>query len=217
MFKHLGFVLIAGAALNGAAFGADAIGSVVAIVGTPTASSEGTVRNLEAGSDVFENDRITVATGNVQLVLRDSTKIVIGPSSTLLLDQFVMRGDKKAEKISIKALRGSYRFFSGQSAKAAYKITTSSATIGIRGTVFDFWVKKKTGAVVFQGAVDLGGLESGVVRVNEGCNMGEATPQKARLLVGDEKAKTIRENLPFILDQSLLQGDFQVDTKPCKL
>lgn len=199
------------------AFSADVIGSVVALVGQPTASSDGKLRILAAGGEVFENDRITVSKGNAQLKLRDGTKLVVGPDSTLLLDQFVMRGDKKAQKISIKALRGTYRFFSGNSAKSAYKISTSSATIGIRGTTFDFWVKLKTGAVVFSGAVDLGGLEAGVVRVNDGCNMGEATPQAARLLTGAEKTKTIRENLPFILDQSQLQTEFQVNADDCNL
>ncbi len=217
MFIRLISITFIVSTLHSQAFSADVIGSVIAIVGQPTASSDGKLRDLAEGGDVFENDRITVSAGNAQLKLRDGTKLVVGPDSTLLLNQFVMRGDKKAQKISIKALRGTYRFFSGNSAKSAYKISTSSATIGIRGTTFDFWVKKKTGAVVFTGAVDLGGLEAGVVRVNQGCNMGEATPTAARLLSGAEKTKTIRENLPFILDQSQLQSEFQVSTTDCKL
>jgi hypothetical protein len=217
MFIRLISITFLVATLHGQARSADVAGSVVAVVGQPTASSDGKLRNLANGDDVFENDRITVSKGNAQLKLRDGTKLVVGPDSTLLLNQFVMRGDKKAQKISIKALRGTYRFFSGNSAKSAYKISTSSATIGIRGTTFDFWVIKKTGAVVFSGAVDLGGLEAGVVRVNEGCNMGEATPTSARLLRGEEKAKTIRDNLPFILDQSQLQSEFQVSAADCGL
>jgi hypothetical protein len=217
MFKRFIFAAVTMLSLPSAALAAEAIGSVVAVVGQPTASTEGKIRNLAEGDEVFVSDRITVAKGNAQLKLRDGTKLVVGPDSTLLLDKFVMQGDKKAKLVSIKALRGSYRFFSGQSAKSAYNITTSSATIGIRGTIFDFWVQKKTGAVVFKGAVDLGGLQAGVVRVNEGCFMGEATPTAARLLSGDEKAKTIRKNLPLISDQSQLQKQFQVNTDPCKL
>jgi hypothetical protein len=217
MQKRLVSISLMAFTLTGPALAADVIGTVAAVVGNPVASSSGTTRDLSAGSEVFENDRITVSKGNVQLVLRDNTKLVVGPSSTLLLSQFVLQGDNKAEKISIKALRGSYRFFTGNSAKSAYKISTTSATIGIRGTVFDFWVVKLTGAVVYSGAVDLAGLEAGVVRVNEGCNMGEASATKARLLKGDEKTKTIRKNLPLILDQSQLQSEFQVNTAPCKL
>jgi hypothetical protein len=217
MFMRPLSVVFSLALLQGPAFAADSIGTVVAIVGQPTASSQGKTRALEDGGDVFENDRITVAKGNAQLKLRDGTKLVVGPNSTLLINQFVMRGSKRAEKISIKALRGSYRFFTGNSVKSAYKISTSSATIGIRGTVFDVWVKKKTGAVVFKGAVDLGGLESGVVRINQGCNMGEATTTTARLLTGAEKNKAIRDNLPYIIDQSELQNAFQVNTEPCNI
>ncbi len=217
MNKRLVSVVLLAFALSGQAHAADVIGTVAAVVGNPVASSGGATRELAAGSEVFENDRITVAKGNVQLVLRDKTKLVVGPNSTLLLSQFVFQGDNKAQKISIKALRGSYRFFTGESSKSAYKISTTSATIGIRGTVFDFWVVKLTGAVVYSGAVDLAGLEAGVVRVNEGCNMGEASANKARLLKGDEKKKTIRKNLPLILDQSQLQAEFQVNTTPCDL
>ena len=217
MFIRLISIIFLLSTFHSQAFSAEVIGAVVATVGQPTASSDGKLRDLAEGGDLFENDRITVSKGNAQLKLRDGTKLVVGPDSTLLLNQFVMRGDNKAEKISIKALRGTYRFFTGGSAKSAYKISTSSATIGIRGTIFDFWVKKKTGAVVFTGAVDLGGLEAGVVRVNDGCNMGEATPTAARLLTGAEKTKTIRENLPFILDQSQLQNEFQVNTDDCNL
>ncbi len=147
------------------ALSAEEIGSVVAVVGSPNATGPGGARKLKAGSLVFEDDKITVSKGNAQLQLNDGTKLVVGPASTLVLDQFVMRGSSKAEIVSIKALRGSYRFISGRSAKSAYKIATTSATIGIRGTGFDFWVKKKTGVVVLNGSVNLNGLNAGTVRV----------------------------------------------------
>lgn len=194
------------------------IGEVVAVVGQPTADGPTGNRELTAGSDVFEDDSVHVSTGNAQIMLDDGTRLVVGPDSTLLLDQFVMRkGASKAEKVSISALRGTYRFISGRSAKSAYKIRTLQATIGIRGTGFDFWVKKKTGAVVLNGAVVLAGLQGGAVNVRSGCQMGEATLTTARPLVGAEKNKTIRENLPFLADQSQLTRRFRLDVTACRL
>jgi hypothetical protein len=217
MIKRLTLFAFSLLTLSGSAWTADAIGSVVATLGSASASQAGKIRVLKEGDDVFEKDRITVESGNVQLVLRDGTKLVVGPNSTLLLSQFVMQRNKTAKIVSMKALRGTYRFFSGNSAKSAYKISTSSATIGIRGTVFDFWVKKKTGAVVFEGAVDLAGRDAGLVRVNQGCEMGEATLNSARVLLGAEKTKTILDNLPFIADQSQLQPGFQANVTNCNL
>jgi hypothetical protein len=199
------------------AWAADAIGKVVAVVGAPKADGPAGSRGLKSGSDVFEDDNINVSTGNAQILLNDGTKLVVGPGSTLLLDQFVMRGGSSAEKVSIKALRGTYRFITGRSAKSAYKISTANATIGIRGTGFDFWIKKKTGVVVLVGSVNLNGKSSGTVRVDSGCEMGEATSDKARQLTSVEKLKSIRENLPFILDQSSLKRPFRLNIKSCRI
>lgn len=216
LFAIAGMV-VAGLALSSPLYAADKIGEVVAVVGNPQAKGQDGTRDLAANSDVFENDSIVTAIGNAQIMLRDGTRLVVGPGSTLLLDDFVMRGGSKAQKVSIMALRGTYRFITGKSDKSAYKIATSSATIGIRGTGFDFWVKKKTGAVVLNGAVLLSGLNGGSVDVKSGCQMGEATTTSARPLVGAEKAKTIRENLPFLLDQSQLNRRFRLDVTACRL
>jgi hypothetical protein len=194
------------------------MGEVVAVVGEPTADGPTGKRQLTAGSDVFEEDSVHVSTGNAQIMLDDGTRLVVGPDSTLLLDQFVMRkGASKAERVSISALRGTYRFITGRSAKSAYKIRTLQATIGIRGTGFDYWVIKKTGAVVLNGSVILAGLQGGSVNVKSGCQMGEATLTTARPLVGKEKLKTIRDNLPFLSDQSQLTRRFRLDVTACRL
>lgn len=203
--------------MSSSSYAADKIGEVVAVVGEPQAKAVDGTRTLSAGSDVFENDSIIVAVGNAQIQLRDGTRLVVGPGSNLLLDRFVMRGGNKAQKVSIMALRGTYRFITGKSDKSAYNIATSSATIGIRGTGFDFWVKKKTGAVVLNGAVVLRGLNGGSVDVKSGCQMGEATTTSARPLVGAEKTKTIKENLPFLQDQSQLNRRFRLDVTACRL
>jgi hypothetical protein len=199
------------------AFAADKIGSVVAVVGTPTASGPNGSRSLKKDSEVFENDTITVTSGNAQLILDDGTRIVVGPSSKLLLDQFV-RGEKtKAERVAIKGLRGTYRFITGKSDKSAYKISTAHGTIGIRGTAFDFWSRNKTGAVVLRGKVTLKAVNGPSVDVNSGCQMGEATLGTAQLLRNKDKTAAIKKNLPFLLDQSSLSRRFRLDATSCRL
>jgi FecR protein len=198
-------------------FAADKIGNVVAVVGSPSASGPSGNRSLKKDSEVFEDDTITVTTGNAQLILNDGTRIVVGPSSKLLLDQFVMGEKSKAKSVAIKGLRGTYRFITGKSDKSAYKIATAHGTIGIRGTAFDFWSREKTGAVVLRGRVSLKSVNGPKIDVNSGCQMGEATLGTAKLLTNKDKVATIKKNLPFLLDQSQLTPRFRLNVTSCRL
>ncbi len=198
-------------------FAAGKIGVVVAVVGNPSASGPGGGRTLSKNSEVFENDTIKVSTGNAQITLDDGTRIVVGPSSTLLLDQFVMRGKNKAEKITLKGLRGTYRFITGRSPKTAYKILTAHGTIGIRGTAFDFWSREKTGAAVLRGRINLKSQNGGAVDINSGCEMGVASKSSAQALRSKAKSDSIKQNLPFILNQSSLSRRFRLDVVTCRL
>jgi FecR protein len=210
-------VMVASLVGVGSAATAERIGKVAAVVGAPSASGPGGSRTLKAGSDVFEDDRVVVKTGNAQIVLDDNTRLVVGPGSTLLLDQYVVKGKGTASRVAVKALRGTYRFITGRSAKSAYKITTAQATIGIRGTGFDFWVKKKTGAAVINGKVNLRGQNGGSTDVGSGCNVGEATRTNAKPVTGRAKLALIKENLPFLLDQSSLRARFRLNIQVCNL
>src|SRR5687767_935971 len=112
---------------------ASRIGKVVATAGSPTGSGPGGDRRLAAGSPIYEDDRLETGRGNIQIIFVDNTKLVVGPNSTLVIDRFLMRGGKRTQKFSVDALRGTFRFISGNSAKNAYDIATANATIGIRG------------------------------------------------------------------------------------
>lgn len=139
-FAGLLFLLFSGLISSHAM--ADAIGTVVATAGSARATGPGGSRALAAGSPLFERDKIVVSSGNAQIQLLDGTKMVVGPNSVLVLEKFLMRGGGIAESVSIGALRGTFRFITGHSPHKAYDLHTPTATIGIRGTAFDFWVGK---------------------------------------------------------------------------
>ncbi len=185
-----------------AAHAAGQIGKVVAVAGAPSASGPGGDRKLSAGSSVFEDDKISVGGGgNAQIILNDNTRLVVGPSSTLVLDRFLMKGGNSAQKVSIKTLRGTFRFITGRSAKSAYEISTSSATIGIRGTGFDFWDKRQSGVAVMNGRVSLcsGGR---CAILDEQCEVGRAGGGTAKELTGADAGAAIFNNFPYIVNQS---------------
>ena len=202
------------------AFAVTAIGKVEATVGTPSASGPSGDRDLAAGAPVYEDDKIVVIKGNAQIILNDGTKLVVGPGSTLVLDRFLMKGGNTAQKVSIKALRGTFRFITGRSAKRAYDIQTANATIGIRGTGVDFWAREKTtGAAVHVGFVNLCSKENSgknCVDLHEGCDVGRAGGDEARKLTGRLKGTSLVNNLPYIMDQSVLRTSYRLPVLKCR-
>ena len=105
-----------------------------------TASRGGATRTIAALQPVFMGDRVqTGPNGQAQLLFNDNTKLVVGPGSTLLLEQYLLQSASTStvSNFSVNALRGSFRFITGDSPKPSYAIKTPTATIGIRGTEFD--------------------------------------------------------------------------------
>lgn len=108
-------------------------GVVIAVVQQSEADGDTGKRTLVSQGPVFAGDHIvTGPRGNAQIKFRDNTKLVVGPNSMMVIDAFIFEGDK-ARKININAVRGAFRFITGNSPKDAYTITTPTATIGVRG------------------------------------------------------------------------------------
>lgn len=190
------------------------IGKVFAKSGSPSATGPGGSRPLSQGSPIYEDDRVQTGNGNVQIIFIDDTKLVVGPNSTLVIDRFLMRGGNKARKFSIDALRGTFRFISGNSAKNAYDIKTANATIGIRGTGFDFSSGRATLVAVHVGRVKLcayGNCET----VDDRCGVGRAGGGDLEELGGRAKGSAIR-SLPYILNQAPLARPFRLNTSSCR-
>lgn len=103
----------------------------------------------------------TVATkdlSKVLILMNDNTSITIGKNSNMSIKEFVY--DEKViknNKAKFKFGKGIYRTITGQIGKLnkpGFKIKTKSASIGIRGTVFDVVVtNQKTNVGVIYGGV----------------------------------------------------------------
>ena len=88
-----------------------------------------------------------------RLVMADSTNLSLGPGSTITLDRTVFDDEHTYRDIAARLTTGAFRFVTGHSEKAAYKITTSVATIGVRGTILDILAQRgKTTVVLQEGA-----------------------------------------------------------------
>jgi hypothetical protein len=125
----------------GAAEAAPEVGKATAITTEVKGDTAGSVRTLQSGDQVFQDERIeTNDKGVGQFEFLDDTKLAIGPGSVVKLDQFVYGADKSATTVTIQLTKGAFRFISGKSTHTAYKIQTPTATIGVRGTAFDVFV-----------------------------------------------------------------------------
>lgn len=110
------------------------VGNTVDAATTVTGSGPGGNRVINKGSPIFSDDRLKAdRTGNAQIILVDSTRIVVGPGAQVDIVDYVYDSEKTFKTITIKASKGAIRFISGKSKASAYKVVTPSGTIGIRG------------------------------------------------------------------------------------
>src|SRR3984893_7409966 len=121
---------------------------------------------INVGDGVLRDEIVRTGLDSAaRLVMADSTNLSLGPSATVKLDRTVFNDEHSYRDIAIKLATGAFRFVTGHSEKAAYKITTSVATIGVRGTVLDILSQRGKTTVV---------LQEGASRV---CAIGGAGPE----------------------------------------
>jgi hypothetical protein len=121
-------------ALSGPAAALEPSGHAVRVDPAVNATGPGGERLIKLRGAVFVGDEIVASpNGLAQIIFIDNTRIVIGPNSRLTIDIFVFNPDNTAKKVAITAIKGSFRFISGNSPSGAYSIRTPTMTVGIRG------------------------------------------------------------------------------------
>jgi len=219
-------------AIAGQAAAALPSGTVLAVVQSANIDGQTGKKVLEPEAPVFSGDRIdTGPVGEAQIRFRDNTKLVVGPNSSMVIDAFIFNDDNTARQISINAVRGAFRFFTGTSRKDAYSITTPTATIGVRGTQFDIAVEPEgtTRIANFEGMTHVcrrqtnGGVvdpRQSCADVKEPCTLSVIRPTEPDVVPYDNKDIEFRNRqlkyyFHYINNQSSLLSDFQVDLTPC--
>ncbi|MGI9315829.1 MAG: FecR family protein [bacterium] len=115
------------------------VGAVLLAKGVVTASnSQSGVRTLAKGSEVFLGETISTASDSyVVLKLADNSKLSLRPQSEMNLEKFNQQAGQ--EEALFDLLKGGLRALSGEIGKKKpeqYRVETSVATVGIRGTDF---------------------------------------------------------------------------------
>ena len=217
----LGFIAVAA----GPAAAIQASGQAVAVVADTSASGPGGDRALATQGPVFTGDVIkTDRRGTAQLLFVDQTRMVIGPQSQVTIDKFVFGGPSKASTFAIDAVRGSFRFITGASAKNAYSISTPTATIGVRGTAFDGHIAKDgtTTIAMWHGAVrlcDKAEPRQHCTEISGTCSVIQVDPHDGFKPVKDVYARTdlLESSIPFAFRQHGLHSEFRVASGSCEI
>jgi hypothetical protein len=195
-------------AASGTALGVDPAARLEDKAGTKT---------LVVGTDVFIGDRVvTDAKGLVQIRFSDRTKLVVGPRSSLVIEDYLLREDGSGGKFAINALSGTFRFVTGGAPKDRYVITTPTGSVGVRGTAFDLNVHSDHfSLLLLHGAVVICNKADKCVTVDDFCDVGMADLTDAKLLgntedfVGAERT-AMRGMFPWAVSESDLMSAFWV-------
>ena len=147
------FCLAAGLAV-GPAHAQARVGEAAVIQNQVVRVAGSTTSQINVGDGVLRDEIVrTGLESAARLVMADNTNLSLGPDATITLDRTVFNDEHTYRDIAIKLTAGAFRFVTGNSEKAAYQITTSVATIGVRGTILDILSQRgKTTVVLQEGA-----------------------------------------------------------------
>jgi hypothetical protein len=92
----------------------------------------------QAGQVVFEADGLrTGVDGHLGVTMKDDTRVSLGPSSEIRVEQFVYSPANGSLGLVLKIVRGAVAYVSGQIAKLSpdsVRLETPAAIVGVRGT-----------------------------------------------------------------------------------
>jgi FecR protein len=129
-------VVFLAALLAAAQASAQQVGTATAV--NPLSESTppgGATAPLVVGAHIVHNERVhTTPAGTAQLLFTDKSTMSIAPNTDIVIDEYVYNPDAQNGHMLVSLTKGALRFVGGQlSHQGEATITTSAATIGIRG------------------------------------------------------------------------------------
>ena len=106
---------------------------------------------IEQELEVEQFDTVKTGNGKVGILFIDDTRVDVTQHSKLIIDEFVYDPNTKKGKLNLSAKLGTIKYASGQIAKTSrqdIKITTPTATIGVRGTDFTMTIDELGGSTI---------------------------------------------------------------------
>jgi hypothetical protein len=115
-----------------------AAGRVKVVSGSAFVVRDGKPTPVKSGDLLFEGDTLrTGGDSHLGIALKDETRISLGPSSEVRLDQFLYVPAESRFGVALRLVRGVAAYVSGRIARLApdsIRLETPAAIVGIRGT-----------------------------------------------------------------------------------
>lgn len=154
-------LLLVGFAFEARSAQPDEIGKAASVKRKVLGKKETKTVRLKTGDKVFLNETIETGKGaRGEFIFDDDTKLAVGPNARVTLDKFVYDPASKNSDIVLNATKGAFRFITGKSGSASYRIKTPTASIAVRGTIFDGYIKDngELAILLIEGGVDVCGV-----------------------------------------------------------
>ena len=130
-----------------------AVGNVMAV------APSGQTRPLAKGAQVEEGETVNTNTGRAQLRFVDGAYVSLQPESEFRIDQYRYAGREDGSENAVLSLfKGGLRTitgFIGRTNKRNYQVTTTVATIGIRGTEYTIQYGESIRGTVGDGEIEV--------------------------------------------------------------
>ena len=121
----------------------DAAGVAALVKNQVTGELGSTQRSVVRGDKLFRNEKVATGPGSaLDVLFLDETALSLGPNTSIVLDELVFDPSGSQGKIALSIAIGATRFVSGILPKSDYEIRTPTMTVGIRGTLVDFFVRQ---------------------------------------------------------------------------
>lgn len=193
-------------------------GTAMGVDPDATAKTASDTRTLVVGTDIFIGDVVaTGPSGQVQILFSDRTELVVGPRSSLTIEDYLLRENGSAGKLAVNALAGTFRFVTGNAPKDRYLIKTPTGTIGVRGTAFDFFVTSAlTSILLHHGAVIACTRDGECVTLDDVCQVGQYDLGEAVVIgetdaVRGEARDILKRSFIYAVNQLPLLREFRIN------
>ena len=131
-------LLLAAPAIQASAQPASAAGRVKVVTGTASIVRGGQAMPAAVGAVVYESDVLrTGSDGQLAVMLKDETRLSLGPGSEVALNQFAYAPSDGRLALVLRVARGLLSYVSGRIAMLmpeAVRLETPNSVIGVRGT-----------------------------------------------------------------------------------
>ena len=179
--------------------------------GNVTASTaDGRSRQLARGADVMVGETVNTQEGRAQMRFTDGAYVSLQPQSQFRIDSYVFEGRGTPKESAVMSLlRGGMRTITGLVGKTnrdGYRLQTTTATVGIRGTEFNVAYDTSGSVTMF--------VAGGAIAVTNGSGTTEVPGGQSVIVTSNNSAPRTTKEKPFLPPKGTTPNEVTLPQNP---